>query len=238
MLKTEGLQPVYVLHRRAYGDNSLLVDLFSRDHGRLSAVARGAQQARSSRAALLQPFLPLLATWRGKGELPTLGNVESAGRGVNLVGRRLFCGLYLNELLSRLLLRHDPHLSLFASYGEVIRRLASEPEEDLLRQFELILLQELGFGLLLDQEADNGQPIVRDRLYHYRIESGPVPAYDDRLLQIQGDTLLRLANSEALTERGRYEARQLMRQVLAPHLGNKPLKSRELFRHQATEHRE
>lgn len=226
---------MYVLHRRSYGDTSLLVDLFSRDHGRLSVIARGARQGRNAKASLLQPFIPLLASWRGKGELPCLCNAEAANPGQVLTGRSLYCGFYLNELLVRLLQRHDPHLALFATYSDVLQRLGREAEEDLLRNFELTLLEELGFGLMLDHEAENGRPVEPGRDYHYRIESGPVPAYDDRLPRIRGETLLRLAHRHSLDEQSRREARNLLRLVLASLLGDRPLKSRELFRRLVTE---
>lgn len=235
MLKTQGLQPVYVLHRRSYGDSSLLVDLFSRDHGRLSVLARGAKQGKSAKTGLLQPFVPLLASWRGRGSLPTLSNVEAASAVISLTGRQLFCGLYLNELLMRLLQSHDPHLTVFAIYSDVIKRLGAEPEDDLLRQFELTLLQEMGFGLLLDREAGSGAPILPANVYHYQIETGPVPAYDEHLLRFHGETLLRLARHQPLDERSKREARVLMRHLLQPYLGDKPLKSRELFRRQVSE---
>jgi len=228
-----GLQPVYVLHRRAYGDNSLLVDLFSRDQGRLTVMARGAHKGR--RASLLQPFVPLLADWRGRGEVPTLNHIEAAGRGASLLGRRLICGLYLNELLVRLLRQHDPQLHLFALYSQALVDLCGDDEEGVLRGFELDLLQELGFGLQLEHEAASDTPVDPQRRYHYRLEAGPVPADDNGLLQVSGQTLVDLARRAPLDRDGRREARALLRYALSAHLGGRPLKSRELFRTTATE---
>lgn len=233
MPATQDLQPVYLLHRRAYGDNSLLADLFSRDQGRLTVMARGAHKGR--RASLLQPFVPLLANWRGRGEIPTLNLVEAAGQGVSLTGRRLVCGLYLNELLVRLLRPQDPHLHLFALYGQAIAALPANDEEDILRRFELDLLQELGFGLQLEHEAASDTLIDPERRYHYRLEAGPVPAHDEKQLQVRGRTLIALARRAPLDTDSRREARALLRYVLSAQLGGRPLKSRELFRSRATE---
>lgn len=233
MASIQGLQPVYVLHRRAYGDNSLLVDLFSHDQGRLTVMARGAHKGR--RAPLLQPFVPLLANWRGRGEMPTLNHVEAAGPGVSLVGRRLICGLYLNELLVRLLRPQDAQLHLFVLYSHALGALVEGDEEGVLRGFELDLLQELGFGLQLEHEATSDNPVDPQRRYHYRLEAGPVPAHDDDLLQVSGQTLISLAQRTPLETDGRREARALLRYALSAHLGDRPLKSRELFHTTATE---
>ncbi len=228
MASNQDLNPVYVLHRRAYGDSSLLVDLFSHPHGRLTVVARGGHKGR--RAGILQPFVPLLASWRGRGQLPTLNTVEAVSAGSPLTGRRLICGLYLNELLVRLLREQDPHPQLFALYSQAIVDLSSGDEEAVLRGFELDLLQEIGFGLQLAHEAGGGEPVVAQRHYHYRLEEGPVPADADDLLQVSGQTLLSLAQRAPLDGESRREARALLRYALAAHLGGRPLKSRELFR--------
>lgn len=233
MATIPGLQPVYVLHRRAHGDNNLLVDLFSRDQGRLTVMARGAHKGR--RASLLQPFVPLVADWRGRGEIPTLNHVEAAAKGVRLQGRRLICGLYLNELLVRLLRQHDPQLQLFALYSQSLGALCEADEEGVLRGFELDLLQELGFGLQLEYEAASDTPVDPRRRYHYRLEAGPIHAHDDHQLQVSGQTLLHLAQRLPLDAEGRREARALLRYALSAHLGGRPLKSRELFR--TTSHR-
>lgn len=228
-----GLQAHFVLHARPYANSSLLVELLSFEGERYPAIAKGAKSGRSMTAALLQPFRPLLLELRGRGEVRTLAKVEAGGSAYPLRGDSLYCGLYVNELLMRLLGRNDAHQGLFALYCDILARLADgRGIQQALRGFELGLLQRLGYGLLLDREAETGDPVIPERNYRYRIESGPEPvdspvAKQDRL---SGRTLLALAHGEPLPAEGLIEARGLMRRVLDHYLEGRPLRSRELFR--------
>ena len=227
------LHPCFVLHRRDYSDTSLLVEVFARDFGRFPAIAKGAKRSRSTGAALLQPFRPLWLSWGGRGEVRTLHRMEAVGPAPVLAGKTLVCGFYLNELLVRLLGRDDPHEALFAHYHDALGRLAGDEDfEAVLRRFELQLLAEIGYALLLDREADSGLPVRRDRRYRYEPERGPVALEpsDHEPFAIAGETLLRLAAEQIPAGQGAREARYLLRRVLACYLGDKPLKSRELFR--------
>jgi DNA repair protein RecO (recombination protein O) len=226
------LVPACVIHRRDYQNTSLLLELFTPDEGRLPALAKGAKSGRASRAALLQPFTPLLVSLRGRGEIKQLLKVEPEGRHFRLQGERLYCGFYLNELLMRLLERRDPYPRLFHYYVYTLERLAGETSADqALRYFEVEMLQELGYGLLLDHTADTGEPIAPERRYHYEIEQGPLSLHKGRDEQsIDGRTLLSLHNRESLDQQAANEAKRLLRRILAFYLGDKPLKSRELFR--------
>lgn len=225
-----GLQPAFVLHRRRYGDSSLLVDLFSQSQGRVVAIAKGALSGRGGRAALLQPFVPILAAWRGRGEVSTLTGVEQAGGALGLAGRTLYCGFYLNELLLRLCQRQDAQLELFAQYGHALASLAAGEDIDpVLRRFELTLLQALGSAADLTVTADGQTPVEPDGRYRVSVDGGPALAGGDDRQAVSGETLLRLARHDSLPEPYRREARELLRRVLAHHLGNRPLKSRELF---------
>jgi DNA repair protein RecO (recombination protein O) len=225
------LVPACVIHRRDYRDTSLLLELFTPGDGRLPAIAKGAKAGRASRAALLQPFAPLLVTLRGRGEIKQLTQVEADGRAYPLTGERLYCGFYLNELLMRLLERGDPYPRLYVHYLDTLDRLAgSESTDRCLRDFELNLLQELGYGLLLDRTADRGEEVVSEQLYRFEIERGPVgPATGSGEQLIHGRTLLCLHNRGALDTEMASEAKRLLRRVLGFYLGERPLKSRELF---------
>jgi DNA repair protein RecO (recombination protein O) len=225
------LQQGYVLHRRDYSDTSLLVEAFTAEHGRVPLLAKGAKRGRSPSAALLQPFSPLLFAWSGRGEVQTLLRVEPAGRPVALVGDALYCGFYVNELLMRLLGRQDPLPRLFLFYQRVLDDLAEGVDLDSpLRRFELRLLAELGYAAELDREAGAGLAVQPDRHYVYNSEQGLVPARSaDSDGAVSGSTLLRLSSGEALTGAAAREARALMRRLLAPYLGARPLSSRRLF---------
>jgi DNA repair protein RecO (recombination protein O) len=227
------LQPALVLHHRAYRDTSLLLELFTPEHGRVGAVARGVRKEKSRWAGLLQLFRPLLVSWSGRGELVTLTGVEEDGLAPPLAGSALPCGFYINELLLRLLQRNDPHTGLYAAYRATLRELAGGERsavEAVLRLFEKRLLQELGYGLLLEHTADTGRPVQASERYSYEIERGPV-AYNERAtgVTVHGSTLLALAAGALREETSLRESKKLMRAVLAHYLGDKPLRSRELF---------
>lgn len=230
------LQPAYVLHGRPYRETSQLLDIFTAEYGRISVVARGVRGGKSTRAALLQPFRPLLVSWLGRGGLATLRDVEPSGRALTLTGNPLMSGFYLNELLQRLLTPDDPHVSLFNQYDMTLRGMAVTSHamalENLLRQFELQLLDALGYGLHLDAATGHAGWQSRDGYYQYFPEQGmmQVEMPQRSAAAVRGSTLQVLAAEASLVGAGLREAKQLMRSVLAHHLGPKPLRSRELMR--------
>ena len=222
-------EPGYLLHRRDYRETSLLLELFTLNYGRVGVVARGARRSRQGRAGLLQPFQPLLLGWSGRGELGTLTEVDRAERASGLAGRQLPHGFYLNELLLRLLPRDDPHPRLFHHYRRALADLASE--EAALRRFEVVLLQELGYGLELACDGETGQPLDPGGHYRYELEKGPCAVADevDSPWVVSGATLLSLASGEAPDD-GHGESRRLMSRILAYYLGDRPIRSRELLK--------
>lgn len=181
------MQPAWVLGRRNYGDNGLLVELFMPDAGRCGAVARGVFRRKSggSLASLLQPFRPLLVRLAGRGELKTLAVAESPQPAYVLRGDDLLSGLYLNELLIRLLPRFDPHPSLFLGYGEAIESLQSAAGEIALRRFELILLTELGYRV--DWWSDGFQDAIQETMdYLYEPAQGFMPVVPSQNIGFNG----------------------------------------------------
>lgn len=229
------LQRCFVLHRRDFSNTSLILELFSAGHGRQAVLAKGAKQPRRGRPAgseVLQPFRPLLLSWSGRGEVKTLLRSEPAGAAIALPGKVLYCGLYLNELLVRLLRRGDPHEALFAFYHAALTSLAAgEDLQTVLRRFELWLLREIGYAVVLDREAGSGRPVSPERFYVYEHESGLRAAGTGEGQQtVSGETLLHLAAGKPLDGPTAQEAKLLTRRLLAPYLGERPLKSRELFR--------
>ena len=225
------LQPAFVLHHRPYRDTSLLLEAWTPEQGRLGLVARGVRTRRSRWQGLLQPFQPLLLSGSGKGELLTLTTAEEAGWPLPPPPTRWLSGLYVNELLLRLLPRHDPHPGLFAAYQTVLEALAgSSTEEAALRIFEKRLLAELGYGLLLDIDADSGAPIAAERVYRYVLEQGPCSlARTAGGILISGKSLLAL-RQENLADAGVLrEAKRLTRAALGVYLQGRPLQTRELL---------
>ena len=223
----------YVLHRYPYGETSLLLELLTRHHGRVAVIAKGVRKPKSTRRALLDPFVPLQAGWSGRGEVATLGSLEAEAAGPVYSGERIFCGFYLNELLLRLLHRHDPHERLFDAYAQAVAALA-DPARDqgaVLRVFEKRLLEEVGYGLVLTHEVADNAPITSAGRYRYLPDQGPVPeaTAGGAGIAVSGATLLALAAEDLIEVEALSEAKRLMRQLLAPHLGGKPLQSRRLF---------
>ena len=150
-------QAVYILHTYPFKETSLIVELFTQPLGRVSVVAKGARRPRSSLRGMLQSFQGLQATWSGNQELKTLHSLEWSNALISLEGDALVCGFYMNELLLRLLPREDPHEKLFDFYDRAIKKLAEgNALAVVLRQFELNLLQELGYQVPLDRDI-NGQ---------------------------------------------------------------------------------
>jgi DNA repair protein RecO (recombination protein O) len=224
-------QPACVLHSAPYRETSVRLEFLTRDHGRIGAIARGAKRPGSALRGLLQPFQPLLVGWSGRGDLVTLHGAEPAGPAWLLSGKALYCGLYMNELLIRLLHRDDPHESVYDSYVMTLATLAPDDAEATLRIFEKRLLDDLGYGLVLDHEAGGRAAIEPGRQYCYDIEQGPLPgpAPCRRGIAVRGASLLALAR-EQLGSDDLKDIKRLMRAALATHLGDRPLMSRALFR--------
>ncbi len=237
------LEAVYVLNRRPYQESSLIVDILSLDHGRLSILAKGALRTKShEKAALLQPFQPLHLSWSGQSALKTLRAVELAGKPSRLSGSSLFCGYYVNELLSRLLRSEEVSTLMFGSYVQTINGLADNANQQaLLRMFEFQLLQEIGDLPDFNRDISNN-PISPETDYVFHVDQGFAPdefAFP-AALRISGRALISLSEAatfleldDSLKEESPNcyaELKQLMRVLIDHALGGKPLKSRELFR--------
>lgn len=222
----------FLLHRRDYSNSSLLVECFTRDEGRFPAIAKGVKGRGKGAAGMLQPFTPLQIQWQGRGEVKTLTRYEQAAPALRLEGKALYCGFYINELVMRLLQRNDPHEQLFIHYERLLDRLSQQGiDEAQLRYFELDMLNELGYGIDLDQAREAGQSIAGEGRYQFLPEQGLVPSLAADDLAISGSTLQALQHRTLSTPRELRESRALLRTILSCYLGEKPLKSRELFRH-------
>ncbi len=231
------LQPAYLLHAWPYRETSLLVDFLTRDHGRLRAVAKGVRGPRSKHRGMLQAFVPLRISFAGRHELKTLRHLEVQAGCEPLQGQRLFSALYLNELLVRLVHGHEAEQSLFDLYSQTLDALRQAPDvEPWLRRFEIGLLDLLGYGIHFDCEAMDGAPIVANAWYHFHGGHGFVEVHgavlEDgaaSLPRFRGETLIAIEARDFTEATTRKAAKQLLRQALKPYLGDKPLKSRQLF---------
>ena len=228
-------EEAFVLHAHPYSETSLLVEAFSRSHGRLPLVAKGARRQASSLRGVLLAFQPLTIAWSGRGEVRTLVRCEWHGGYPLPRGEALLCGFYVNELVLRLLPREDAHEQLFDHYAVTVAQLAQGAAGGpVLRAFERRLLQELGYALTLDRDAATGAAIEPERLYRYEPERGPVPAVNgaptDDPRVVPGRVLLALAQDDYADASIAAGARQLMGALIDHRLDRQTLHSRTVFR--------
>ena len=226
------LEPAFLLHRKPYRDSSRIYDFFTLDHGVVSLMAKSVwrKEKGGSLASLIQPFTPLLISFVGRASLKTLSKVELADNHKDLTGERIFCALYLNELLLKLVGRNIPYPELFGYYSRSLDalKIATYVEEPL-RSFELFLLAELGYEIDLETDS-TGSPINECANYLYK------PAHGFTKIQSEivdeggrylGRDILKMAKGEFNEVSGALK--RLMRVTLSYHLGEKELQSRSLF---------
>lgn len=225
------LQPAFILHRRPYRETSWLLEVFSRDYGRIGLVARAARQSRPRPGSSLEPARELLLSWTIRGDLGQLGQAEVATAAPILGGEQILSALYLNELLLRLTTRHDPHPVLFDYYRTALHELVRVAGSAIpLRRFENQLLKELGYGLNLEWDSE-GKSIRAEAYYEYRMGQGACLLPDNTSdVSIRGEVLLALREDRLEEAHSRREAKLLLRAALRSHLGQKPLQTPALFR--------
>ncbi len=209
-------QPAFVLHARPWRETSLLLECLCRDYGRMGLLARGVRTARSARRDLFEPFQELEIDFRGRGELPVIGHAEAVAVPRLLRGKTLYAGLYLNELLVRLLARRDPYPDLLARYRAVLDALVADDNPAwTLRCFERDFLAMIGYGLSLEYDATSGEPLEPDVEYVYLPDEGPVRWRGQPGLRLLGSDLLALAQGEQPARAAEHRLRQLIRQLVA-----------------------
>ena len=228
-------EPGFVLHQTPYRETSLLVDLYSRHYGRVRCVAKGFRKPnKKGIAKTLFPYTEHHFQWQGRGELKTLNQAEPIQAPVFLKQESLFVGLYINELLYKLLHQNDPHQSLYEFYCQLMTQLSSsEIQQPVLRRFEMLLLEELGYGLVLDAEAETGQAVSAESLYYYIPDQGLRLVQDqtaDNLNAFSGADIMALRQGQLEQQSALRAAKQLTRQVIDFYLDGKELNSRELYR--------
>lgn len=233
-------QRAYVLVNRPYSETSWIVEVFTREYGRLGLMAKGARRFKSRLRGSLMPFQPILISWTGKGELPILTSAEIDQTDYNLVehelrGDALVCGFYCNELIVNLLHRHDPHAALFDRYHSTIMALAEAGSDELLplvlRKFEQVVMKETGYQINFDFEADGKTSIEDHGIYRYQPAQGFVRLASPQRGAFYGRVIksLNTQSSISLNNQEVSQGKQLMRDILSKTLGHKPIVSRELF---------
>lgn len=224
------LTPAFLLHHMPWRDTSRILEFFTREHGRVSLFARGVRAQRSELKAVLQPFQRLLISWSGRGEAGNLSAAELCGTPLRLPAARLMSGFYLNELLLKLLVRHDSHAQLFDHYEEALAGLRTHAgEARALRIFEKRLLEQIGYGIELGRDALSGAALDPDRYYHFRPDRGPWLAVAESRGTYRGRSLASLASDDLSDAQCLKDARRLLREALAACLEGRSLRSREVM---------
>jgi len=228
-------EPGFILHTIPYRETSLLVDIFTLNHGRLRCVAKGFRKPnKKGISKTLFPYSEHHFQWQGRGELKTLTQADPIQAPVFLKQESLFVGLYINELLYKLLHQNDPHQSLYEFYRQLMtQQSTSEIQQPVLRRFEMLLLEELGYGLVLDAEAETGQAVSAESLYYYIPDQGLKLIQDqtaDNLHAFSGADIMALCQGQFEQQSVLRAAKKLTRQVIDFYLDGKELNSRELYR--------
>lgn len=223
----------FVLHAYPYRETSLILDVFTHDHGRMAMVAKGAKRPHSALRAVLQHFHPISLSWSGRGEVKTLTKAEYVGGMLPMAADALLSGFYLNELLLRFCPREDAHPALFKHYMITLTRLAhGEPAGLVLRSFERVLLQETGFAVAFDQCVSTGERVQPGPDYVYQPERGVrrAQASDPSSWPVvSGQTLLDMAQDDYSRAQTVAQSRGLMRFLLHYYLQGAPLKTRQIL---------
>ncbi|MBL1140911.1 MAG: DNA repair protein RecO [Proteobacteria bacterium] len=224
--------PCYILHRRDYSESSLILEIFSREYGRLNLIAKGAKRNKKQQGISYNLYQKYHISWIAKSELGTLTDIELVRLSDSLKPKFMMAGFYMNEIMLRLLHKHEAHPELFDSYDLIINQFINDASEQIvLRYYEKILLQTLGYGIILDHEVETGECLEADKDYFYKFDYGPVlnPVNRDSGINVSGKTLLEL-DAEILSDlKNINEAKLLLRTILDQHLGDRPLASRELY---------
>ena len=235
-------EPAYVLHRYDWSESSLILEVFTRQYGRVALVARGAKKPNSSFRPILLPLQPLHLAFGGDAEIRTLKSAEWQGGHVMPTGDGLLSGYYLNELLMRLLARDDPHPALFDAYATTVQLVASQSADTLqlaLRAFELRLLRDIGLLPALDMETATLVPLEPHTPYVLVAESGLRQAHGDDRSSLPGEHWLvlqqSLADKAAFSDTLRAcipaatALKTQLRALLHYHCGVKVLKTRQMM---------
>jgi len=219
------------LHQRPYRESSVLLDVFSQQYGRVTLIAKGVRKNKRNQSGLLQLYQPLLLSWTGRGDLPILTSIETDKPRYILQAEASLCGLYVNELIVKLLPLNVPESEVFEAYQQILFHLQQGDKIEIeLRLFERKLLSHLGYGLVLEHEVETGQKIDQEQRYIYQADSGLYRVqHNEQQASISGRSLQHLVDEQGFDKESLSEIKQVMRSVIHFYLGGKPLQSRALF---------
>ena len=235
MLPAAKDQPAYVLHRRAFRETSAIVELLTRDYGRVAAVVRGVKTGGRPRMSV-EPFTKIEVAWRGRGQMVTVTGSEAV-QATHLTGDALFAGLYVNELLIKTLQPQEPVESVFRRYGNTLTALGVDDDlEPALRRFEKALLDELGYGLVFDVDVKTGLPIEAHKTYRavdgegfHETGAGGSTAAGEHETTLTGAEIIAIGDGDFTGRRARAGAKLVLRRALRQRLAGKRLNTRQLF---------
>jgi DNA repair protein RecO (recombination protein O) len=222
----------YILHRRDYLESSFILEIFSREHGRFSLIAKGAKRNKKKQGVSYDLYQEYLMTWVSKTDLGVLIDAELATIMTPMSPVEMMTGFYINEIILRLLHKHESHPELFDTYNTTVKELSnSNTDQSLIRYFEKNLLQSLGYGLIFAPDLHTGSEIAAENDYHYKLDLGPTSNSNDSRagIPVSGKTLIDLNNETLIHTKNKKEAKILLRSLLNQYLGEKPLASRKLY---------
>ena len=218
-------QACFILRRREWRNSSLILDLFSRDHGCIRAVARGAR--RGGGRVPYEPFVLLSVNWSGRQELKTLQSVE--GQVLSIDEANYLPLLYVNELINTLLPPAEPNEAVFAAYLRLLQHAVILLEEASLRRFELELLRSLGQLPDLDIDANSGQSLRPDAFYQFIADRGFIACASADANSVNGEIILDWLREDYASDAVRRLAKSVLRHAIDFNLHGRTLKSRDMY---------
>ena len=219
----------FLLHQRSYGETSIIAEVFTRNLGKMSIIARGAKKPKSKFFGYLVPFSRLKITFSGRSELKTLTNID---RDLSLnntyLSKKSYSLLYINELMIKLLPKDAEHKPLFDLYSKFIMDTVNEEKMDyLLRNFELDLLEMLGYGINFHADINNEEEIKLNKNYIFVAESGFMAS--DNAKDFSGEDIIKIRERN-FADISTKKLKQLTQATIMFCLEGKDLNSRQIFR--------
>jgi DNA repair protein RecO (recombination protein O) len=224
-------QSAWILHHRPFSNSSMILEIITFKHGRISLIAKGSRSAKSKFRGLLRPFMPLNISWFARTNLGTLTEAEIQDAPISLAGDALISGYYMNELLLKLLHKDDPQLDVFSLYSETIKKLSLTNQiAPLLRQFEIKLLELIGYALNLIEVVDSQIAINSSSYYEYKPDMGLFMVENKQgAMTFLGSQLQSIQKQNFECEDTLRCANRLLKNIISYQLGGKKLMTRKVI---------